>query len=176
MFKTGLLHVYYGDGKGKTSAVAGLAVRAAGAGCKVLFAQFLKNGCSSELKSLKLLTNIEVAECTPCTKFFVFMNEQEKAEACKEQHDYFECIVKKAQSGYYDLLVMDEVIDVITLEIIGKEELLIFLKSKPASLEVALTGHSMFPELLELADYASEVRKVKHPYDKGIKARKGIDM
>lgn len=174
MMDKGLVHVYYGDGPGKTTAAAGLAARACGNGYKALFAQFLKNGRSGELASLRRL-GAEVLEGKPCEKFFTYMDECEKAQAAADQRNAFLQMKEKACSGAYDLLVLDEVLDIVKLGILGADELLEFLRNRPGNLEVALTGHEMSPELLELADYVSEVRKVKHPYDGGVKARRGVE-
>lgn len=174
LFKTGLTHVYYGDGKGKTTAAAGLAARVTGAGGRVLFAQFLKNGRSSELKALAALGVEILAE--PCVKFLRDMGEAEGIEAVAAQRGAFLRAAELLKTGVYDLLVLDEALDMADLGIIGREELLALIREKPASLELAITGHAAFPELIGAADYATEIHKVKHPYDKGVKARRGAEF
>lgn len=170
----GLLHVYYGDGKGKTTAAVGLAVRCRGSGGSVLFAQFLKNGRSGELAALREL-GVEAMECKPCEKFFFSMDDTEKKQTIADQRDAFLRMAEKARSGSYNLLVLDEILDAVKLGIFSPGELLGFLRDRPESLEAALTGHEAFPELLEAADYVTEAKKVKHPYDRGIKARRGVE-
>lgn len=177
MIKNGLVHVYYGDGQGKTSAAVGLAVRACGSGCKVLYVQFLKNCRSSELKALGMLAEgIEVLTPKPCMKFFFQMSEQEKQQTAEEQNACFQTAVDKARSGQYHMLVLDEAMDAVNLGLIDREDFLGFLRNRPASLEIAITGHTMLDGLPELADYISKISKEKHPYDRGIKARVGVDL
>jgi cob(I)alamin adenosyltransferase len=177
MFKIGMIHVYYGDGQGKTCAAVGLAVRLCGCGGRTLYAQFLKNGKSGELNTLRLLANgIKVLEGEPCTKFIRDMDEQEKARAIAAQQSVFHAAIEAAKTEKFDLLVMDEIIDAVDLQLIKKDELLDFLKQKPETLEVALTGHAIMNEFLDIADYVSEIRKVKHPYDRGMKARRGAEF
>lgn len=177
MDKLGLVHIYYGDGQGKTSAAIGLALRASGSGGKVLYTQFLKNGRSSELKALRLLSDgIEVLLPEPCMKFVFQMTEQERQMAAEEQTACFHQVVQKVSTGTYRLLVMDEIIDAAMLGMVDRAEFFRFLEDKPKELEVAITGHGMLEGLLEMADYISEIKKVKHPYDRGVMARIGIDM
>jgi cob(I)alamin adenosyltransferase len=169
-----MVHVYYGDGPGKTTAAVGLAVRARGHGIPVLFAQFLKNGRSGELGPLRAI-GVEMVECEPCGKFIPFMDERDKARTAENQRNAFQRAKEKASGGAYGLLVMDEALDLAALGIVSPADLLDFLRAKPESLEIMLTGHKVFPELLELADYVTEMKKVRHPYDGGAKARKGVE-
>lgn len=178
----GLFHIYTGDGKGKTSAATGLAVRFAGSGGRVLYAQFLKKDDSSELCSMKQLENIELICCDKCFGFTFQMSEETKAEAKSFYTDYFQRIVKvielKREPGEaeYGLLVLDELATAYATKMIEPEAVLNFIKNRPKELEIVVTGRNAAPELLELADYVSEIRKIKHPFDKGIGARKGIEM
>ena len=177
MDKTGLVHVYYGDGQGKTCAAVGLAVRACGGGCKVLYTQFLKNCRSGELAALNLLSQgVEVLTPQPCVKFVFQMTEQERREAAAEQTACFREARRKVSTGAFRMLILDEAMDAVQLGLIDREEFLAFLKDKPQELEVAITGHGMLEGLPELADYISEVKKVKHPYDRGVKARIGVEL
>ncbi len=177
MEKLGLVHVYYGDGQGKTSAAIGLALRACGSGGKVLYTQFLKNGCSSELNALRQLSDgVEILLPKPCPKFVFLMTDEERRQTAEEQTAYFRQAVAKILAGKYSLLVMDEIMDAVQLGMVDRDEFICFLKDKPSELEVAVTGHGMLDGLPELADYISEIRKVKHPYDRGVKARLGVDL
>lgn len=177
MFKNGLVHVYFGDGQGKTSAAVGLAVRACGGGCRVLFVQFLKNCRSGELTALRSLGgNIETLTPRPCVKFLFDMDEQERMRTAEDQNACFQDVKRKVQCGGYDLLVLDEAMDAVNLGILDRSEFLAFICNRPRNLEVVVTGHEVTEGLQEMVDYVSEIRKVKHPYDKGIKARAGIDM
>lgn len=171
----GLIHIYCGDGKGKTTAAVGLAVRCAGRGNKVLLVQFLKSRDSGELYSLAKLPEIEVMRGKESKKFTFQMNDEEKHALLLEHNKMFDAVQEKIKTGSYALLVLDEVIGAINAKVFEKERLVDFLRNKPENLEVVLTGRNPALELLELADYVSEMRKIKHPMDRGIMAREGIE-
>lgn len=171
----GLIHIYCGDGKGKTTAAVGLAVRCAGRGNKVLLVQFLKSRDSGELYSLAKLPNIEVMRGKESKKFTFQMNEEEKHALLIEHNKMFEQVLAKIKNGGYSLLILDEVIGALNAKVFELPKLIEFLRHKPENLEVVLTGRNPAPELVEIADYVSEMRKVKHPMDKGIMAREGIE-
>jgi len=144
----GLIHIYCGDGKGKTTAAIGLSIRAAGSGKRVLFVQFLKKSETSELNILENMRGVTVL----------------RPNGGEEWMD------RKA-----DLLVLDEAIGAYNKEVIDRVRLLKFLHEKPEELEVVMTGRNPAEELIDLADYVSEIKKVKHPFDKGVRARIGIE-
>lgn len=171
----GLIHIYCGDGKGKTTAAVGLAVRCAGRGNKVLLVQFLKSRDSGELYSLAKLPDIEVMRGKESKKFTFQMNEEEKYALLIEHNKMFEQVLAKIKNGGYSLLILDEVIGALNAKVFEMPKLIEFLRHKPENLEVVLTGRNPAPELVEIADYVSEMRKVKHPMDKGIMAREGIE-
>lgn len=171
----GLIHIYCGDGKGKTTAAVGLAVRCAGRGNKVLLVQFLKSRDSGELYSLAKLPDIEVMRGKESKKFTFQMNEEEKHALLIEHNKMFEQVLAKIKNGGYSLLILDEVIGALNAKVFEMPKLIEFLRHKPENLEVVLTGRNPAPELVEIADYVSEVQKVKHPMDKGIMAREGIE-
>ena len=169
----GLIHVYTGDGKGKTTASVGLAVRASGAGKKVTFAQFMKGMPSSEIKQLAAL-GITVIKAGTITKFVPYMTEEERAQCVQEQTAGFEAAVGMAAD--IDMLVLDEIISAVTTGMLPEARLLEFLRNKPDRLEVVMTGRDVPEPIAALADYLSEIKAVKHPYDQGVPARKGIEM
>lgn len=171
----GLIHIYCGDGKGKTTAAVGLAVRCAGRGNKVLLVQFLKSRDSGELYSLDKLPDIEIMRGKESKKFTFQMNEEEKHALLIEHNKMFEQVLAKIKNGGYSLLILDEVIGALNAKVFEMPKLIEFLRHKPENLEVVLTGRNPAPELVEIADYVSEMRKVKHPMDKGILAREGIE-
>lgn len=171
----GLIHIYCGDGKGKTTAAVGLAVRCAGRGNKVLLVQFLKSRDSGELYSLAKLPDIEVMRGKESKKFTFQMNEEEKHALLIEHNKMFEQVLAKIKNGGYSLLILDEVIGALNAKVFEMPKLIEFLRHKPENLEVVLTGRNPAPELVEIADYVSEMRKVKHPMDRGILAREGIE-
>ena len=167
----GLIHIYFGDGKGKTTAAMGLCARMAGCEKKVLISQFLKCGNSGEIQHLKSCEFVEVLVCDKKRGFFYTMSEKEKEETTKEIKDLFLKVTNKAVSGNINLLVLDEILDVINLGIISESDVISFLKTKPENIEVVLTGRNPSEELLEVCDYATEMKKIKHPFDKGLNAR-----
>lgn len=171
----GLIHIYCGNGKGKTTAALGLALRCAGSGNKVLIAQFLKSRPTGELTSLKYVPNIEIMRGKEIMKFTFQMSEEEKKQVLLEHEQLFDCVVKMCEEGKIDLLVLDEVIGACNTGVFNMARLIEFMKNKSCSMELVLTGRDPKPELIELADYVSEIKKVKHPYDKGIPARTGIE-
>ncbi len=173
----GLVHIYTGDGKGKTTAAIGLGVRACGRGLKVLMVQFLKGMPTGEMLSLKALEpGFILYRGTQTTKFTWEMNEEEKAQAAAEQQYIFEFAQNAAIKGECDLLILDEALGAVSSGMLDIKELLEFVKRKPDELEMVLTGRGAPQELIELADYVSEIRALRHPADKGINGRKGIEF
>lgn len=171
----GLIHIYCGDGKGKTSAAIGLVVRAAGVGMKVLFARFLKTEESGELVILDKIDGIDVIHLPKSYGFVWSLSNQEKEEVKALYQSLWNQICEEISKGQYDVLVMDEFMAAYRYGFIPQEEAVLFLEKKPKELEVILTGRDPAKELVSLADYVSEICKVKHPFDKGITARKGIE-
>ena len=171
----GLIHIYCGDGKGKTTAAIGLAVRCSGHGNHVLLVQFLKSRPTGELISLALLPNIELMRGKETKKFTFQMTEDEKCEVKKEHLTLFAKVMKKCADEHIDLLILDEVIGACNTGVFDLDILVDFLKNKPRELEVVLTGRNPSPKLVELADYVSEICKRKHPFERGIAARTGIE-
>ena len=174
MKETGMIHIYCGDGKGKTTASMGLSVRAAGSGLKVLVVQFFKDGTSSELKILRGIPNITVMTEERNFGFFNFMKEEEKAVAKQAYQDLLQKAITLSKD--VDVLILDEIISTYNYEMIQRDTLVDFLKNKPSDLEVVLTGRDPKEELLELADYVTEMKKIKHPYDNKKPARLGIEF
>lgn len=174
--KQGLIHIYCGNGKGKTTAATGLAVRAAGCGMKVLFSRFLKNEHSGELKVLDAISGIEVMHLEKAFGFYHTLNEVEKKQAIDMYETLWYQITEKVQANAYQMLVIDEFMAAFNYGLINHEKAIQFLKQKPRDLEVVLTGRNPSRELLDLGDYVSEIQKIKHPYDQDIKARRGIEF
>lgn len=173
---TGLVHIYTGDGKGKTTAAIGLATRALGGGLQVCYVSFHKRPQLygyTEMDSLRTLgaTVINLAQGHPHLDRSIDATviAQEAAQGLKQ---ISELIAEK----HFDLLIMDEIIISVRDEYIEEDILVDFVTNKPAHLELVITGRSATPRLIELADYVSFVQKIKHPYDKGIASRKGIEF
>lgn len=171
---TGRIHIYFGDGKGKTTAAVGQAVRAAGHGFRVLFFQFLKDNSSNERKILEQISNITCLPGREQVKFVSRMNGDEKAELLHYNNKALDEIVKFCSP--FDLLVMDEALCAVGLKVLSEEKLISFLQHKPRGLEIVLTGHQVSDRMKEIADYATEMHKIKHPYDLGKLAREGIEF
>lgn len=173
--RTGCVHIYCGDGKGKTTASIGLAVRAAGCGYRVLIARFLKTDNSGEVAGLSSVPGIEVVPCKRSFGFFSQMTEEQKREAAIYYSGLLENVVKRAVEEEYDMLVMDEIMAVCNYGLVEEARVRAFLQNRPAGMEVVLTGRDPSEKLVRLADYVSEIRKIKHPFDEGVTARKGIE-
>uniref|UniRef100_A0A832DUM5 Cob(I)yrinic acid a,c-diamide adenosyltransferase n=1 Tax=candidate division WWE3 bacterium TaxID=2053526 RepID=A0A832DUM5_UNCKA len=169
----GLIYVFTGKGKGKTTAAIGQAIRAAGQGWKVLIIQFIKQAISGEVEPLRKL-GIEIY---PMGEGFVGILGDRKprevhAKAAEKALAFAE---EKIKEGGYDLLILDEVNVAVSLGLIPVEDLTKFLEKKPRELNVIFTGRGAPKELMELADLVSEVREIKHPFAKGKAAEKGIE-
>ncbi|MCL2820637.1 MAG: cob(I)yrinic acid a,c-diamide adenosyltransferase [Oscillospiraceae bacterium] len=177
MPEKGFIHIYYGDGKGKTTAALGLAVRAAGCGKKVVIAQFLKGWNCGEHNTLMELPNIKMLCAKPASNKFVNeMNDEERLLTEASQNECLNEALELVEKGDCDVLILDEIID--TLEM-GVVDVKLFEKAvyeKANKLELVLTGHNPDLQLLKQADYVTEMVKHKHPYDAGINARKGIEF
>lgn len=173
--ETGCIHIYCGDGKGKTTCGMGLCLRAAGYGYKVMIYQFMKDNRTSERRVLETIGNITLLDGLPQEKFSFQMSPQEKEERRAYYENRFLAAVRRAADEDYDVLFLDEILYTIRAGLFDEKLLLRFLDSKPESLEVILSGQMPSPELMERADYVSEIRKLKHPFDKGVSARNGIE-
>lgn len=168
----GYVQVYTGDGKGKTTAALGLAIRAAGAGLRVLIGQFIKQGEYSEIKSLeRFFDQITVAQFGRGR----LIVGQAPLECIELAHEGLECIKSIIASGSYDVVILEEANVAVTLGFLSVQELLDIINTKPESVELVITGRDADPEIIKIADLVTEMKKVKHYFDKGIKARVGIE-
>jgi len=170
----GFIQVYTGNGKGKTTAAIGLAVRALGAGLKVYFVQFMKNYPYGEIKILESLKPNLVLKRYG-TDDFVFKKKPPAAELINEMSDGLREAKQAMLSGKYDLIILDEILVSIYFKIFSVQDVINFLKEKPHCAEVVLTGRYSPPEINDLADLVSEIREIKHYYQNGIQSRSGID-
>lgn len=172
--KHGKVQIYCGNGKGKTTAAVGLAVRAAGRGLGVLFTQFLKNQDSGEIPVLKRIEEIQVFEGEPVKKFLWNMEKAEKEAVAQEHTARLLEVFRVAREK--DLLVLDEILPAVCAGLVEEEQLLECLEQRPKTLEVVLTGREATPRLEAMADYISRVQEEKHPFRQGLPARCGIEF
>jgi cob(I)alamin adenosyltransferase len=172
--RQGLIQVFTGAGKGKTTAALGTVLRAAGHGLKILIVFFMKGDYAyGEFATLPRLPNVETAVFG--LRKFIYpngeINPKEKEEAKKALAKAREAVLSKR----YDIVVMDEVNVAVHFKLIQPEEIIRLIKDKPESVELILTGRNADKNIIEAADLVTEMVSIKHPYDKGIKAREGIE-
>lgn len=168
-----MIHLYYGNGKGKTTAACGLALRAAGNGLRVLVVQFFKAGGSGEMQTLKTLQNVDTIAPALHYGRYKTLDTAQKAEISAQYRSMLDDVVQRAEA--YDLIVLDEAVSVYRYEMLDRQMFLSFLQRERENREIVLTGRDPAPELSALADYATEMKKIRHPYDHGTAARKGIE-
>jgi cob(I)alamin adenosyltransferase len=173
---TGLIHLYTGDGKGKTTAALGLLLRAVGHGMRVVLVQLLKGRDTGELHALQHLPGVTVLRHTREFGFFKSAGERDKAEIIRQNNANVSEASRLVHEGLCDLLILDEICAAYQNEALDTAlaDKLIF--EKPACLELVLTGRNAPPRFAEAADYLTEFVKRKHPYDGGIMAREGIEF
>jgi cob(I)alamin adenosyltransferase len=172
--KKGFVQIYTGNGKGKSTAAIGQAVRAAGFGLKTYIAQFMKEYPYNELISLKHLKEWITIEQF-CGDEFVYKKELPGKEELEKAKKGLETAKEKMLSGKYDLIILDEALVATYFKLIKTEELIEFIKQKPGNIELILTGRYCPEELFDLADLITEMKEIKHYYNKGITSRKGIE-
>ena len=170
-----MIHLYYGDGKGKTTAAAGLALRAAGSGRRVIFSQFLKGRRCGEIERFLQIPQVTVLRGDFREKFTFEMNERELKEEAEKSSDLLEEAFAQADSEKADLLVLDEVVSAAERKMISGERLRILIERHRERFEIVLTGRSPSDWMVEAADYVTKMKKIKHPYDSGAAARPGIE-
>lgn len=171
----GYVHIYCGDGKGKTTAAVGLAVRAAGRGMRVLIVRFLKTEDSGEVSVLREIPGIEVVPCEKTFGFTFRMTEEEKREASEWYGQMLEKACFRAVKEKFDLVIFDEIMAACNTGLVKEERVAEFLKTRPEGMEVVLTGRNPSDCMKKMADYISEIHAEKHPFEKGIGARMGIE-
>lgn len=172
MLEKGCVHLYCGDGKGKSTAAAGLALRCTGSGNKVLFVQFFKDGSSGEIELLRRVGITTMHSNTIPGMVFQLSH----TEIRTVQRDYTNLLQQAIDIAHgYDMLILDEIVSTCGYGIVPEEKLLNFLDNRPKRLEVILTGRNPSEAMKKRADYITEMKKHAHPFDKGQIARKGIE-
>ncbi len=176
MTETGLIHVYYGDGKGKTTCGMGLCCRAAGAGLRVLVFQFMKDGRGNERQFLEKDPNIVFAGNRRSVCFSFQMSGPQKEEERAYYRKMAAAIRERLRQEPFDVLFLDEALYAVSCGLLEESVLTDLLDNRPERLEVILTGGTLPEAIRERADYLSRISKEKHPYDRGIGARNGIEF
>ncbi len=168
----GFVQIYTGDGKGKTTAALGLALRAAGAGLKVFIGQFIKMGEYSEIKALERFQDLIRVEQFGLGRFFGGKPSPADIAAARSG---MERVREVMASGEYQMVILEEANVAVKYGLIPVQELLRLIIDKPVNMELVITGRSASPRILEAADLVTEMRMVKHYYEKGVRARIGIE-
>ena len=172
MSMKGYIQVYTGNGKGKTTAAFGLALRAAGAGLKVYIAQFVKGMKYSEINALeKMQDSIAVKQYGRSC----FINRNPEEEDIRAAWEGLKEVRQIMCSGKYQMIILDEANIATSYNLFSVDELLDFIEAKPEEVELVITGRGADPRIIEKADLVTEMKEIKHYYQKGVKARKGIE-
>ena len=167
----GYVQVYTGDGKGKTTAALGLALRAAGAGLRVFIAQFVKGMEYSELRALERFDEIEVRRYgRDC-----FIHREPEPEDIEAARAGLAEAREELLSGRWDVVILDEANIATYFELFPAEELLALIAERPEGVELIITGRRADPRVIEVADLVTEMREIKHYYEQGVLCRKGIE-
>lgn len=169
--RKGLVQIYTGNGKGKTTAALGLALRAIGAGLKVCICQFVKGKVYSEIKALEKLKNINVFHCG---RSCFIKGRPDPRDALLARRGLAR-VRRVIMSGRCDVVIMDELTIVLKLGLVDVGEIIDILRNRPRSVEIIITGRYCTPALFKHADLITEMREIKHPYKRGILARRGIE-
>ncbi|MCS7150164.1 MAG: cob(I)yrinic acid a,c-diamide adenosyltransferase [Caldimicrobium sp.] len=170
--REGYIQLYMGDGKGKTTSAIGLSIRALGAGLKVAFLQFFKTETSSEVRIFRKFEPHLLYKCFHSGGFVKGKPSKKLIEKIQEGYNLF---LELLQHGDFDLIVLDEFVYALNWNIISLSDFIEKLKNKPKGVEIVITGREVPEELLDLADLVTEMKKVKHYFDRGVKARWGIE-
>ena len=173
----GLILVHTGDGKGKTTAGLGLALRAWGSGLRVLILQFIKGGWKyGELEAIERLGQLDGRIEIRPLGLGLMRSDEDKEKHISAAAEALQESERMMVSGQYDLIIFDEINYAVKFGLISLDDVLALLDKKPDELHVLLTGRDARPELIERADLVTEMKLVKHPYQQGIKAQKGIEF
>ena len=170
-----MIQIYTGDGKGKTTASIGQGIRAAGRGLKVYMVQFLKGTPTGELEILKNIDNFKVFRFEEARDFVWNLNEEEIEELKKEVLEAYKFILKVVENGECDLLIMDEIMGVLGNKFLTASDIIEIINRNKHNIEIVMTGRNVPDELAERADLITEMKMIKHYYEKGIPAREGIE-
>lgn len=180
MLEKGLVQIYTGDGKGKTTAAFGLALRAAGQGNKVLIYQFLKPpsldiGERFALQLGAVRIRVEALDM-PWDMSKSLEDEQAVAKAKAAISDALKRLTETAEKRFYDVLILDEIVYCISKGLASFKDIKRLIENRDPAVEIVLTGRGASKELIEMADLVTEMKKIRHPFDKGMPTRRGIEF
>lgn len=169
----GFIHIYTGNGKGKTTAAFGLALRAAGRGMRTKVVQFMKGRKSGEIEAVERLCGLISVESFGPTEFAEYekIKNDEHASEARIAFDHS----LSSLSGEYDIIILDEIVTAFFFGFITEDEICTLMQSKPVEKELVLTGRGATEKMIELADLVTEMKEIKHYYTKNVMARKGIE-
>lgn len=173
-----MIHLYTGDGKGKTTAAVGQAVRAAGRDFRVIFAQFMKGNDTGELSVLEKIPSVTILRSPRNFGFYSRMSREDKAELTEIHNEILKRILETVENGGCDLVVLDEITYPVSWGLLDRsrlERLLALAGEGEASPELVMTGRDGAEFLWDSADYITEMKALRHPYEKGVTARRGIE-
>ena len=168
----GFVHIYSGNGKGKTTAAIGLGIRATGEGLKVYMIQFMKGRRYSEIDALKNMKNFTVVQFGRDEFVSKENPEQIDIDLARKGFEHAKEIIK---NGEHDLIILDEINVAVDFKLIPLKDVLKLMNEKPEKVELVITGRYTHPDMVKQADIVSEILEIKHPYQNGIQSRKGID-
>ena len=169
-----MIQTYFGNGKGKTTAALGSAIRCAGSGGEVMFVQLLKNNASAEFNLLEKIENIKVK--FSCEKYNLYDNlNPECTQRLVDAYDKFLFEDVKKEAHRCNMIILDEILDAIDFGYIKEEKLLDMIKKLKCNCEIILTGHKITDNIMKVSDYISEIKEINHPYTKGVLSREGIE-
>ena len=168
----GFIHIYTGNGKGKTTAAIGLGIRATGGGLKVYMIQFMKGRRYSEIDAIENMKNFTVVQFGRDEFVSKENPEQIDIDLARKGFEHSKEIIK---NGEHDLIILDEINVAVDFKLIPLKDVLKLMDEKPEKVELVLTGRYSHPDMVKQADLVSEILEIKHPYQNGIQSRKGID-
>lgn len=168
----GYIHVYTGNGKGKTTAALGLAIRAAGAGLKVYMAQFIKHGQYSEIKGLSRLADMITIEQFGCGRFIKGRPSNQDVQNARKGLEKIKSVLA---AGAHSVVILDEANVAVALNLFSEDELLEIIDHRPDNVEIIITGRGAGAGIVEAADLVTEMKEIKHYYKNGVEARVGIE-
>lgn len=171
----GLVHIYHGDGKGKTTAAFGLALRALGNGWRVGILQFLKGSPTGEVTALEEIKNVTVRRNSKDFGFFSNMSLRDRQEMTAMQNHNLQLLIEELKEGKYDMVILDELCAAYNQKSVERNLVKELLELTTGRIELIITGRNPHDDLLSYADYVTQMQQERHPFERGLTARQGIE-